>query len=180
MDSQQAFFRFGPKPVHRYQVLDELFEEEERMSSLPQAKMAPASLATGRTAPSVLGEGPYKAPSGNPYAKIDNSPPLPGEAIKKALPEGAAARNVEAELRRILKQYSPTAGSVRRLRAEFRAFITSTLKKSAVRRAQILEELRKYDLEADGFAPPLFNREMGQRLTKKLQDLDQDADDEPT
>lgn len=178
MDTQQAFFQFGPKPVHRYQVLDELFDEEERISSHPQAKMAPAGQAHQHTESQVLSGAAYKAPSGNPYAKIDNSPPLPEEAIKKASPQGASVRTFEAELRRILKQYSPTVGSVRRLRAEFRAFIASAVKKSALRRSQILEGLRKYDLEADGFAPPLFNREISRHLKKKLQDLDQDPEDE--
>ena len=180
MDSQQAFFRFEPKPVHRYQVLDQLFEEEERMSSLPQVKVDRPSRAGYGTEPRVVSEGAYNAPSGNPYARIDNSRPLPGELTKKAQLEGASVRTVEAELRRILKQYSPTAGSVRRLRAEFRSFIASVVQKSARRRSQILEELQKYDLEAAGFAPPLFNREMGRHLKKKLQDLNQDGDDEST
>lgn len=179
MNPQQATFNFGPLPIHRYQVLDELFEEEERIASLPCKLQAPVSQAACRLASErlLLLGGAYQAPSGNPYSKIEDSPDL-----QKAMPateyqEGVSVRTFQNEVRRILKQYSPTAGLARRLRTEFREFIASAVQKSSQRRAQILEELRKYDLEADGLAPPLFNREISRQLRKKLQELDHDSED---
>lgn len=179
MNLQQASFQFDPSPIHPYQVLDQLHDQEERISSSPREGVSPVRLPTSAVPHGPI-ESAYTAPSGNPYAKIGNSVALADGIIPKNSRESVSVRAFATEVRRIMRQYSPTAGVKRKLRSEFLAFIQSASKKTAARRAQILEELRKYDLEADGLAAPLFNREIGRQLRKKLQDLDTDSEDDLT
>lgn len=201
---QQLHLNFGTKPVHRYQVLDQLSDEEELLSNeFEDREAGAASRSAGGLAQSKSRElnlSHYSSVSGNPYAKLsleadaleflqlDQShySSVSGNPYAKLSIEVDALEFMDSEIEdlvavsssefkrqvgRILRQYSPTVGKSRRLRPEFRSFVVGPATKSPETRAQILNELRKYDLEASGYAPPLFNREMSDKVLKKLRQI---------
>lgn len=201
---QQLHFNLGTKPVHRYQVLDQLSDEEELLNNeFENRKASAASRSAGGLALNKslqLNQSHYFSVSGNPYAKLSleadaleilqlnqsHYSSVSGNPYAKLSIEVDALEFLDSEIEnlvavsssefkrqagRILRQYSPTVGKSRRLRPEFRAFVEGPATKSPETRAQILNELRKYDLEASGYAPPLFNREMSDKVLKKLRQI---------
>lgn len=173
---QQLHLNFGTKPVHRYQVLDQLSDEEELLSNeFEDREAGAASRSAGGRAQSKSRElnlSHYSSVSGNPYAKLSFEVDAL-EFMDSEIEDLVAVSSSEFKRQagRILRQYSPTVGKSRRLRPEFRSFVEGPATKSPETRAQILNELRKYDLEASGYAPPLFNREMSDKVLKKLRQI---------
>jgi hypothetical protein len=155
--------------THRYQVLDALSDAEEARLGLT----TPSSTSTASATPlhTKVSDGyahHYGLPSGNPYSRVAEENKPNNSSIPLSPSTRISARAFEREATRILRQYSPTVGKRRKLRPEFRSFVSSHVSKPPAGRAQILAELQKYDLSASGFAEPLFNREMSDRMLKKL------------
>lgn len=169
MKAKQLELLLPHSHIHRYQLLDALSDVEEKHLNLsPDSSCQNTSIDFSPTRTSDGFTHHYGLPSANPYARI------PGEIEPTnndpSLTAGSTitAKYFSREASRILRQYSPTVGKSRRLRPEFRAFVATNASKPPAGRAQILSELQKYDLAANGFAEPLFNREMSDRVLKKL------------
>lgn len=155
--------------IHRYQVLDALFDAEEaHQDTIKAHKLSNLETITKNNKPSQELAHHYRLPSANPYSRISaeiESAPL----VESSLPQvKISAGYFKREATRILHQYSPSVGKRRILRSEFRTFVDTNVTKPPTSRAQILSELRKYDLSASGFAEPLFNRELSDRVVNKL------------
>jgi hypothetical protein len=153
-------------------ALESLQLNQSHYSSVSGNPYAKLSLEADALEFLQLNQSHYSSVSGNPYAKLS----IEVDALEFLDSEiedlvAVSSSEFKRQAGRILRQYSPTVGKSRRLRPEFRAFVEGPATKSPETRAQILNELRKYDLEASGYAPPLFNREMSDKVLKKLRQI---------
>ena len=167
--NHQLEFNLQPSLRHPYQVLEQTFELEELLSNEhPERFDNVTKVEVKRIATRELTAISPQV-SANPYSRISQEEVevVGGNVAERKISVAGYIKFTT----KVLKQYSPSVGKRRTLRAEFQEYIDDRHTQNPENRIRVVQFLERYDLESAGFAPPLFNRELSDRLLGKLRKI---------